>query len=138
MIQDQPPTCVVSVSVAAGPGAPAEARALVDSLPVILDPRTRTDLRLALSELVATRVVNGYAVGDHLDVQMVERDGMIHCEVGAFEHHPPTSPGRSGLQLVDRIATRWGTQQHGQGVWFELENAPRAREPSPPGEARTA
>jgi hypothetical protein len=123
MIQDPPPSCVVSVSVEAGLGAPAQARALVDSLPVRLDHRTRTDLRLALSELVTDRVLNGYEAGDHLDLQVIQGDGMLRCEVGAFEHHPSQSPGRSGLRLVDQIATRWGTQCHGQGVWFELETA---------------
>ena len=118
------PRHAVSVSLAAGTRAPAEARATIDSLPVGLLPEVRRDLRLAVSELVTSNVLHVCGPNDQIDLQVTAGSGVIRCEVGT--HHPRPFKGPAGaLALVDRIASRWGMSRHGRSVWFELDDARR-------------
>jgi hypothetical protein len=107
-------TDAISVSVPAGPSAPADAHALIDSLPVPLATGERDDLRRALTELVTSAEAR-------IDLQVSMGDGAIRCEL--------TGAPRAtwNCAVLDQIATRWGTLMDGGGVWFELDRAPGQR-----------
>lgn len=121
---------VVAVRLESHPRAPAEARALVDALPIALSPAQRDDMRLALSELVTNSVVHGnQRPEDVVDIRISVSEATIRCEVrdqgAGFRPGAPrrSSVGGLGLILVERIAARWGTHENGRRVWFELQVA---------------
>jgi anti-sigma regulatory factor (Ser/Thr protein kinase) len=93
--------------------APAEARQMVDGLP--LDPETAEAVRLAVSELVSNAVMHGTGVivlglgidGD--EVHVTVRDGGAGFAPGGRPvMPPPDSPGGRGLALVSMLSSRWG------------------------------
>jgi len=94
--------------------APAEARRMVDTLPLNAD--TAEAVRLAVSELVSNAVMHG--TGTIVVALSVEAEG-VHVAVtddGVGFHHasgspampPPESPGGRGLALVAMLSARWG------------------------------
>lgn len=123
----------VTINLHAGAEAPAEVRALVDTLPVRLSHEQRYDMRLALSELVANSVRHGTPLpGRSVEVSITTSDACIHCEVADqgegfrladVREDRPRHDGGLGLILLDRVATRWGLLREGRTVWFELERA---------------
>ena len=84
------------------------------------------DVALVVSELVTNAVLHGD--GDiTLDVAVAPHT--VHVEVGdggpeepAALNPPADAEAGRGLQLVSRIATRWGvrTAAHGKVVWADL------------------
>ncbi len=117
-----------------GPAAPATARAaltrwLSGHVPIeVLD-----DARLLASELVTNSLRHPEIPQDaslRLAVQL--REGALRVEVrdpGTSGVVAPREPDREygggfGLQLVDKIATRWGVNRTGgTQVWFEVDAA---------------
>ncbi len=120
---------VAALRLESAAGAPAEARAMIDALPIQLSTDQRYDLRLALSELVTNSVVHGNRLPeDTVDVRISVSSASIRCEVadrgpGFRPDAPRHTTGGLGLLLVARIAARWGTQEDGRRVWFELDRA---------------
>jgi anti-sigma regulatory factor (Ser/Thr protein kinase) len=95
--------------------APAEARRMVDGLP--LGPETAEAVRLAVSELVSNAVMHGTGViavsvaieGD--EVHVTVRDNGAGFNPGGRPVMPPArSPGGRGLALVAMFSSRWGVQ----------------------------
>lgn len=121
------PDHVAALQLVSTTQAPAEARALVDTLAIVLSCDQRYDLRLALSELVTNSVVHGsQGEQDPVEVLISMSDATIRCEVG--DQGPGFRPEvvrdaavGLGLVLVERIASRWGTDDGGRRVWFELD-----------------
>jgi hypothetical protein len=112
----------VSLCVSGDTSAPREARSALEALRVPLAPRQRDDLRLALTELVTDCVVRGRS--DAMDIQITVyreavRVDVVSAEPSAprFTRNPP--PRERELQLVDRVASRWGTR--GASAWFEMD-----------------
>jgi two-component sensor histidine kinase len=93
--------------------APAEARRMVDALPLNAD--TAEAVRLAVSELVSNAVMHGtgtIAVALNLDPEgvhvTVSDNGVGFRLAGAPVMPPPHSPGGRGLALVAMLSARWG------------------------------
>jgi anti-sigma regulatory factor (Ser/Thr protein kinase) len=115
-----------------GPAAPATARAaltrwLSGHVPVeVLD-----DARLLASELVTNSIGHaGLSEAASLRLAVQLRGGALRVEVrdpGDSGTVAPRAPdydvgGGFGLQLVERIATRWGVNRTGgTQVWFEVD-----------------
>ena len=94
-------------------GAPAEARRMVDALPLNAD--TAEAVRLAVSELVSNAVMHGtgtIAVALDVDTEgvhvTVSDNGVGFRLAGAPVMPPPDSPGGRGLALVAMLSARWG------------------------------
>jgi anti-sigma regulatory factor (Ser/Thr protein kinase) len=93
----------------------------------------RPNLELLVSELVSNVVRHsGLGPQETMEVHVHMEPKHVRVEVrdegeGLARPIPlaePKEPGTGGfgLLLVDRIATRWGTESdHGTTVWFELE-----------------
>jgi len=109
--------------------APALARREVGALG--LDSRLHADASLLVSELVTNSVLHG--AGEAVRVRLETDDlGGLRCEVlddgAGFLPTPPAvrrDAGGWGLQLVDRLADRWGVADGSTHVWFELAGGVR-------------
>ena len=119
--------------------APSRARALlVQWLDGGMDPDSRADACLLVSELVANSVLHAaQPAGARLRVTAAAFDGLVRIEVDDLGHgpvrrrRPDPLEGGFGLHLVELIATRWGTDhRHGTKVWFELGTRPATTTPS--------
>jgi anti-sigma regulatory factor (Ser/Thr protein kinase) len=109
--------------------APAGARSRIDALAGALTPRVLEDLRIVLSELVANSVK--YGPGAPITVRLhVASPTAVHGEVedrGEASDPPqvrvrPGGPGGGfGLNLVDRLSSRWGVHEGSTHVWFVLD-----------------
>jgi hypothetical protein len=116
----------LEATLPAGPAAPATARAaltrwLSGNVPIdVLE-----DARLLASELVASTLLQPDISEDDLLRLRVEcRRGALRVEVRAPGTTDVGSPREPGLQLVDRIAARWGIDRTGDtNVWFEFDSA---------------
>ena len=91
------------------------------------------DARLLASELI-TNSLRHPEIPDDASLRLAVhlRDGALRVEVrdpGTNGVVAPREPdrengGRFGLQLVDKIATRWGVNRTGgTNVWFEVDSA---------------
>ncbi len=107
-------------------GAPATARAaltrwLSGNLPIAV----LEDARLLASELVASSLLQPDISEDDLLRLKVEcRRGALRVEVRDPGTADVVAPREPGLQLVDRIAARWGIDRTGgTNVWFEVGSA---------------
>ena len=99
---------------------------------------------LRVAELLTTELVTnsirhaGLGPDDHIDVVVAWSGTALRATVRDGSGGPPSeivagsirpSPGAQsgwGLYLIDRLATRWGTNLEGAaGFWFELEHPPR-------------
>lgn len=118
-----------TLRVAGGIGAGAAARRWLAPRDGWLTRRARDGIALMLSEVVTNAVLHG-AVGPDEYVQIdVEQVGpMVTFRVydrGEGFTPVPRDPGRArggfGLEIVDRLAHRWGVERSNQGtcVWFE-------------------
>jgi two-component sensor histidine kinase len=100
------------------------ARRAVDALPL---PRTRTGaVKLIVSELVTNSIEHGQlSTGDRIEVRArVSPQGALRIEVrDPGPGPPPDAPGGMGWRILERLADRWGVDQHGgqARVWFELD-----------------
>lgn len=121
-----------------GPGAPALARAVVSGwLDGHANATLRHDACLLVSELVTNSVRHaGQATGTPLGLRASAADGVVRVEVkdqghnGAVVRRAPDDGGGFGLQLVERLAARWGVSyERGTLVWFELSASASAVRP---------
>jgi two-component sensor histidine kinase len=97
------------------PRAPAEARRMVEALP--LDPATAEAVRLVGSELVSNAVMHG---SGSITVTLTTEPGGVRVSVSddgaGFRRAteptmpPPDAPGGRGLALVSRLSARWGVE----------------------------
>ncbi len=117
---------VTSLELPRDERAPALARRAVERLGASLEPAIAQDALLLVSELVTNSV--RYGSGAHVLVRLdVDARGDLRCEVldegTGFAPTPPAAQrgaGGWGLQLVDRLADRWGIADGSTHVWFEL------------------
>jgi serine phosphatase RsbU (regulator of sigma subunit)/anti-sigma regulatory factor (Ser/Thr protein kinase) len=111
--------------------APSAARAALDELhDDDLEEGESQSARLLVSEVVTNSVRHAGATDDHwigFDVEISPR--LLRVQVTdhgpGFQARPSRAPldepsGR-GLFLVSELADRWGTEDHGRHVWFELD-----------------
>lgn len=90
------------------------------------DPRSMDTLELAVSELATNAIVHGR--GRFL-VRVERRPGTVRVEIEdpnpalpSPERPDPEAVRGRGLDIVDRVTTRWGVTPTDQGkvVWFEV------------------
>ena len=95
------------------PRAPAEARRMVEALP--LDRATAETVRLVVSELVSNAVIHG--TGAIAVTLATEPEGVrvsVRDDGAGFRRSeeptmpPPDAPGGRGLALVAGLSARWG------------------------------
>jgi anti-sigma regulatory factor (Ser/Thr protein kinase) len=125
----------LEADVAGGPEAAARARRLVErELSGRLPSRMVEDVSLLVTELVANGVRHGGGSDDDSSLHLLlegRRPSCLRVEV-ANPGHVPSAPARRpadleggggiGLNLVERLATRWGVIRWPQTtVWFELD-----------------
>jgi len=118
-----------AATIASGPEAPSAARTIVSGwLGGRAHGQLDDDARLLVSELVTNSVRHAaQPAGAPVHMRADAADGVIRVEVHdqghgpVFRHGADGQPGGYGLDLVERIATRWGvSRDHGTRVWFEL------------------
>jgi len=125
-----------------GPRAPSAARAALDALHQQgLEPDHAQSARLLISEVVTNSVRHAGATADDwigLDIELSPE--LIRVQVTdhgpGFQPSPTLAPldqpdGR-GLFLVSELADRWGTDEDGRRVWFEIDRRQEAEAPDPP------
>lgn len=127
--QKSPPVVAeLSLQIAGGPGAPAEARAALRRFHPELAAELLQVVVLLASELVANAV--RHAGADPIGIRFAIISDTIRVEVadegpGFRPEIPPEEPGRAGgwgLRLVDELADRWGVaESDGSRVWFEID-----------------
>jgi anti-sigma regulatory factor (Ser/Thr protein kinase) len=117
----------LSVPLESHPSSPGLARSYaLELVAPWASPEFAMDTCLLVTELVANAVIHG---GSRIRLEIIVQRTFICVEVfdGSFVR-PVIRPnvggsttGR-GLQLVNAIATSWGTRPHPDGkvVWFEL------------------
>jgi anti-sigma regulatory factor (Ser/Thr protein kinase) len=123
----------VEAAVPGGPHAAARARRLIESELTGRLPRSvLADVALLTTELIANGVRHGGAgPGSHLVLVLEGRPPSLHVEetnadrvIGVIAPRPPDLKGGGGigLQLVNRLASRWGVRDaQPAGVWFEMD-----------------
>jgi anti-sigma regulatory factor (Ser/Thr protein kinase) len=117
------------------PGAPAQARRIIaEELSSRLPGGTLADIKLMVSELVASGVVHGSHGTDDPVVLDLSVNGEVRCRVldpgtgfaKRFNEGTPPTPTRGcGLRVLERLSDRWGMQcwpDHTE-VWFERQCA---------------
>ena len=123
---------MVELTLPPEPRAAAVARSHVRDL--ALDEETAEVVSLLVTELVTNavrhgRVTDGTRITLHLDVA---DDGLVRVDVvndgPVFEAAPRTREvdvaGGLGLQLVDKLAERWGVEGNGSTkVWLAVKRA---------------
>ncbi len=125
----------VELALPLEPQSPARARAEVRELMEGRDHTQAGDVALLTSEIVTNAVVHPAPTsGSTIDLRIFTYADGIRVEVedsgAGFDPTVPSTPGPErgrGLFLVDRFASRWGTEHvqddRGPGfmVWFELD-----------------
>jgi anti-sigma regulatory factor (Ser/Thr protein kinase) len=124
-----PTATELSLRLNPGPEAVPAARKALDGLTGLLEGPIWEDLRLLVTEVVTNGVRHGSERGP-VTVDVVVGDQKVRVEVSDHGRGftPPEAPmphtdgtGGWGLQLVDRVASRWGVKVDGTTcVWFEL------------------
>jgi anti-sigma regulatory factor (Ser/Thr protein kinase) len=122
-------TRVIDVRLPAIPASVPAARGLVDDLAGEVDPQGLQDILIMVSELVTNSVRHAkLAPPDRVHLLVERLDDRVRVSVAdagpGFGTPPgPTEEGLSGwgLDLVDRLAARWGHERApGRNtVWFE-------------------
>jgi anti-sigma regulatory factor (Ser/Thr protein kinase) len=109
--------------------APRAARAAISQwLPTSASGRFVRDAQLLISELVTNSVQHAAtARGDPIIVSAGAGDGAVWFDVtdagerGGVSRRPPNGRGGMGLNILDEVASAWGTSDgDGTHVWFEL------------------
>lgn len=126
---DPPVSTELTLRLSPGPAAIPAARQALDGLAGLLERTVWEDLRLLVTELVTNGVRHGSARGP-VCVAVALDDKKVRVEVADSGRgfSPAAAPmprgdgsGGWGLQLVDRVAARWGVDvDDGTRVWFEL------------------
>jgi anti-sigma regulatory factor (Ser/Thr protein kinase) len=110
--------------------APARARRAVEAFADDLPFEAAADAKLMVSELITNSVKYGGAGEISLALRSSER-GHLHAEVAdegrgfvpEERERPATDVGGWGLYLVQTLSDRWGVQEDGARVWFEIDGA---------------
>ncbi|MGH8936753.1 MAG: ATP-binding protein [Acidimicrobiia bacterium] len=107
--------------------SPATVRRALRDFAHLLTPQELEDLQLVFSELVSNSIRHaGLSPKDLIKIHLEITDHLIRGAVadggpGIIHEGPPYGRGY-GLQILDRLATRWGTSDHSRAqVWFEIE-----------------
>ena len=112
-----------------GPEAIPAARRALDGLTGLVERPVWEDLRLLVTELVTNGVRHGSSRGTvGVAVRLDETRVRVEVSDAGRGFSPERAPmpradgtGGWGLQLVDRVASRWGVDvDDGTCVWFEL------------------
>lgn len=116
------------------PDAAFAARQAVDALGHDLDEAVLSDVRLLVTELIASRVQRpATTAAAWVELDMMLDGGHLHVEVKdygqrwVFEPSPftfePESSSGWGLYLVDRLADRWALErgESSTRIWFDLD-----------------
>jgi anti-sigma regulatory factor (Ser/Thr protein kinase) len=124
----QPVVAELSLRLAAGPDAPAEARTALRRFHPELPVELMQVLVLLTSELVANAVRHAGArlVGIRCEVVSHRVRVEVADEGPGFVPKPRardrSTAGGWGLHLVEELSARWGVADgHGARVWFELD-----------------
>lgn len=112
----------ITVTVEPDARAPRVSRGYLDEFRADLEPRFN-DVALVLSELVTNSVRHGGAVAQ-ISVEVQTSETLIRIEVTdrgpCFSELDPRHGGM-GLDIVDRLADRWGVvADDGCTVWAEI------------------
>ena len=119
----------LTLRLSPGPEAIPAARQALDGLVGLLERPLWEDLRLLVTELVTNGVRHASERGP-VTASVAVGEDKVRVEVSDSGRgfSPPDAPmprpdgtGGWGLQLVDRVATRWGVKVgDATCVWFEL------------------
>ena len=118
----------LSLRIAGGPGAPAEARKALRRFHPELPAELFQTVALLASELVSNAVLHSRS--KHIDLSSNVVAACVRVEVAnagpSFSALPvsqpvPGVPGGWGLYMVDELASRWGVSQQPTMVWFEID-----------------
>ena len=117
------------IRLAGGVDAPRRARSALSALNGNLSD-LHEQVKLLVSELVTNSVVHAGAGPDALlELRLAVSPEQVRAELidpGPGFRLPSVLPkpgigGRFGLFLVERFATRWGTESDPTRVWFEID-----------------
>jgi len=122
-----------TISLPVAPDAIARARRAVEELAPDVDEPTLLHVRLLVSELVTNAVRHAPPERrEEIELTVERREDAVRIDV--LDHGPgfvpvprPDSGPRAsgwGLNIVARLATRWGVENdQGARVWFEIETS---------------
>jgi anti-sigma regulatory factor (Ser/Thr protein kinase) len=107
------------------PLGPAQARRIIaEELASRLPARVLDDIKMMVSELVTNGILHGTRGNDDQVVLDLRVNGNVRC--GVRDHGPGlaarvTRGGGWGLEVVERLADRWGMEHSPERteVWFE-------------------
>lgn len=129
---DAGPESRLDLKVRADAGSLAEVRRALEAL--ALPPELLEDAKVLVSELLGNSVKHsGLQVDDHVHVTAEwsrgrlwvavrdRSDASVPMPVAGTIRPRPVAESGWGLFLVDRLASRWGTDQ--SGYWFELDGS---------------
>jgi hypothetical protein len=115
------PAADLVVELAPHPRSGHVARDAVLSLTDRLHPETMAKVRLLVTELVVAALAPAENEPLRLEVRLA--DGAVRAALGAADKAVGLAeqprPRSWSLFLVNRIADRWGADEH--GVWFEVD-----------------
>jgi anti-sigma regulatory factor (Ser/Thr protein kinase) len=126
---------LAEIALPAGAGAPGAARMVIaHCLTGLVAERILHDAELLVSELVTNSLDHGQlGDGDAVLVRVFLAAETLRLEIenpgtaGAVASLPAgrrSGRGGFGLELVDRVAARWGVSRgHNTNVWFEMGRA---------------
>lgn len=144
MTKKQPRAVELTCELPYGPQAPFVARQVVDQLGTLTDAGLTDDLKLLISEIV-TNSVRHTPGGPESTIGLAFKlsPTSVRAEIRdagkgfSFVRHgfSPEQSSGWGLNLVDVLADRWGTQTgESSTVWLELDlHEPRVSDLGPKG-----
>ena len=119
----------LQIRLAGGEDAPRRARSAISALNGNLND-LHEQVKLLVSELVTNSVLHAGAGPDALlELRLAVSPEHVRAELidpGPGFPQPTQLPepgpeGRFGLFLVERLASRWGTESDPARVWFEID-----------------
>jgi len=126
----------VRVQAASGPEVVGAARALVRTVLDLWDCDDSDDAAALLTSEVVTNAVRHAAGVLSMQIDLSLLDSTVRVSVEDADSVPPVvraqrldAVGGRGLQLVDTLASRWGSTptDRGKSVWFEFPVRHRER-----------